>query len=83
MIGYKDIGMNVIARMDLLSPSDELKNALLNFSSDYVNDDGKINLESPIIKGKNYAIKLSAAGGDINWYTHLGKRFGSFLKIRI
>lgn len=49
ILGYKNIRMNVIARMDLLTPSERLKENLIAFSSDYISN-GKINLSNTVMQ---------------------------------
>ena len=49
IIGYKNIKMNVIARVDFLNVSDEMEENLKVFSDDYVVD-GKINLNNSVMQ---------------------------------
>lgn len=49
IIGYKNIRMNVIARMDLLTPGENLRESLLAFSNNYISN-GKINLTNSVMQ---------------------------------
>ena len=49
IIDYKNIQMNVIARVNFLNPSDNMKTALSDLSSNYI-ENGKINLNNPIMQ---------------------------------
>ena len=50
LISYQSAGMNVVARMDLSYPSDSLKTSLKTFSSNYITNEGMINLTDPMMK---------------------------------
>lgn len=50
MINYKSINMNIIARMDILSPTGLLKESLKVFSNNYLTSEGLLNLNDPMIQ---------------------------------
>ena len=49
IVGYKNEKMNIIARTNLLTPSDKLKQSLSILSSDFIKE-GKINLTNPMMQ---------------------------------